>query len=172
MRVLCLTYAMVPHQEEKKDETMFAFFANRPGTKDMDFHRQDRTKRKTRGSPASTVRDLSKENTASELFVKTQGMRFNMSKRQERNTLALQGEMGCSGVRGKKREETIAVDPVALGILEDLRQNARSSGRFRFFQKVPYMLFNRVFAYSQMSGNFFIGPTLTDIFHNFHFPIR
>ena len=135
MRVLCLTYAMVPHQEEKKDETMFAFFANRPGTKDMDFHRQDRTKRKTRGSPASTVRDLSKENTASELFVKTQGMRFNMSKRQGRNTLALQGEMGCSVVRGKKREETIAVNPVCLSYLGRFAPECPFEWSFSFFSK-------------------------------------
>jgi hypothetical protein len=69
----------------------------------------------------------------------------------------------------KKRQPA---KPGALGILKDLRENARTSGRFRFFQKMAYMLFNRMFANAQMSGDFFIRPALTDVFHNLHFTMR
>ena len=72
----------------------------------------------------------------------------------------------------EKRERSNLQNAVGLPILEDLRENAGSSGCFRLFQKMSYVLFYRVLAYTQMPGDFFIGPPLTDVFHNFHFPIR
>lgn len=66
---------------------------------------------------------------------------------KEKSRQSLHGKVKRVVVKPKKKERrTTGERPVALGILEYLGKNARSSGRFRFFQKMANVFFHGMFA--------------------------